>query len=112
MESIAVIRADSESKVRTSIVYLSEHASLRFEDNPKVISPEHADEILEDVMNTEVKNNCVFAALIPLENHPSDAINKLKTIHPPAHIIIVTPRHAIFNDLEEEAEFMTDFSSD
>jgi len=112
MESIAVIRADSKSKVRTSIIYLSEHALLRFEGEPKILSPLYADKVLVSVMKTKVKNNCLFAAMIPLENHPSDAINKLKTIHPPAHIIIVTPRHNIFSDLEEKLEYMTDFSSD
>ena len=101
VESFAVIRADNEEKLLMAIENISEKGLMRFKNHPKRILPELADRILEDVMNTCVNNVCGSSALIPLLNHPSDAINKLKNIRPPAHIIIVTPRHDIYEELVE-----------
>ena len=108
VESFAVIRADNKEKLSIAIESISEKGLMRFKDNPKRILPELADRILEDVMNTQVNNVCESSALIPLLNHPSDAINKLKGIRPPAHIIIVTPRHNIYEELSDALEILQD----
>ena len=108
VESFAVIRADSKEKLEMSIKNLSVGGAMSFRDNPKVISPNYADRILEEVMNTRVKNTCSASALIPLLNPPLDAINKLKKIRPPAHIIIVTPRYEIYDELIEMLEVLKD----
>lgn len=108
VESFAVIRADTEEKLTMTIESISEKGLMRFKENPKRILPDLADRILEDVMNTTVNNVCNSSALIPLLNHPSDAINKLKGIRPPAHIIIVTPRHGIYEELTEVLEVLQD----
>ena len=108
VESFAVIRADSKEKLEMSIKNLSVEGAMSFRDNPKAILPNYADRILEEVMNTKVKNTCSSSALIPLLNRPSDAINKLKEIRPPAHIIIVTPRYEIYDELIEMLEVLKD----
>lgn len=101
VESFAVIRADSKEKLEMTIRSLSGEGGMRFKDSPKLILPAYADRILEEVMDTKVKNVCSSSALIPLINRPLDAINKLKDIRPPAHIIIVTPRYEIYEELME-----------
>ena len=108
VESFVVIRADNEEKLSMTIKSISKEDLMCFKDNPKIISPEFADRILEDVMNTRVKNNCRSSALIPILNSPLDAINKLKSVRPPAHIIIVSPRHKIYEELVEILEVLKD----
>ena len=108
VESFAVIRADTNEKLLMTIKSISEKGLMRFDDHPKQITSEFADRILEDVMNTQVNNVCGSSALIPLLNHPSDAINKLKGVRPPAHVIIVTPRHNIYEEITEVLELLQD----
>lgn len=57
--------------------------------------------ILLDVMQLredELRWECKAAAIVPLHDSAGAAIDRLKKIHPFAHIII-SPRHPIFNEL-------------
>ena len=51
------------------------------------------------VMGVALKSKCNSAALVELNNHAGAAISRLKKIHPPAHIIIISPRHKMFEEL-------------
>ncbi|MDP3103415.1 MAG: DUF356 domain-containing protein, partial [Candidatus Methanoperedens sp.] len=42
---------------------------------------------------------CEAASIVPLSDEASAAIGRLRKIHPPAHVIIVSPRHEIFHEL-------------
>lgn len=99
MQSILVIRADSNLKLDMSINNVSRRGMMIFEDDPKRLEPDYADQILVNVMKTELRNPCSVAAIVPLKNQPSDAIEKLKMINPPAHLIIVSSRHNIYATL-------------
>jgi hypothetical protein len=50
-------------------------------------------------MGVALKSKCNSAALVELNNHAGAAISRLKKIHPPAHIIIISPRHKMFEEL-------------
>lgn len=50
-------------------------------------------------MGVSLKSKCNSAALVELNNHAGAAISRLKKIHPPAHIIIISPRHKMFEEL-------------
>lgn len=104
MKSFAVIRADSNAKVNTALRDLVRYGHISFDDSPKKMDPQKADKVLMDVMNTPLKNSCNSAAVVPLGDHASAAIGRLKKIHPPAHIIIVSPRHNVFSYLVDEIE--------
>jgi len=107
MESFAVIRADDTSKLKTALADLERHGDLTFVDMPKELNPDFADRILLDVMQLrkdELRWECKAAAIVPLHDSAGAAIDMLKKIHPPAHIIIVSSRHAVFNELLESVE--------
>ncbi len=102
MESFAVIRADDTSKLKTALADLERHGDLTFVDTPKELNPDFADRILLDVMQLredELRWECKAAAIVPLHDSAGAAIDVLKKIHPPAHIIIVSSRYALFNEL-------------
>jgi len=94
-----VVRADDMSKVKTALCDLVRYAHLTFEGKARTLEPTFADNILVHVMRSPLKSCCEAASIVPLEDEASAAIGRVKKIHPPAHIIIVSPRHEIFYEL-------------
>ncbi len=99
INSLAVVRADDMSKVRTALCDLVRYARLTFADKARKLEPAFADNILIHVMKSPLKSCCEAASIVPLNEDASAAIGRLRKIHPPAHIIIVSPRHEIFHEL-------------
>ena len=100
MNSFAVVRADDLSKVKTALCDLIRYAHLTFGGKPRRLEPAFADNILIHVMHMPLRTCCEAASIAPLNEDASVAIGRLRKIHPPAHIIIVSPRHEIYHDLE------------
>ncbi len=99
MNSMAVVRADDVSKVKIALYDLVRYANLTFSDKARKLEPTFADNILVHIMKSPLKACCSAAAIVPLEDPPSLAIGRLRKIHPPAHVIIVSPRHEIYHEL-------------
>ena len=99
MKSFALVRADDSDKVKIALHDLERYGHIKFSATPKCIEPNYADELLVSVMGVSLKSKCNSAALVELNNHAGAAISRLKKIHPPAHIIIISPRHKMFEEL-------------
>ncbi|MCL7410312.1 MAG: DUF356 domain-containing protein [Methanosarcinaceae archaeon] len=109
MKSFAVVRADDADKVKIALHDLEQYGRMRFSCQPKRIEPIYADHLLTSVMGVSLKDSCNSAALVELENHAGAAISRLKKIHPPAHIMIVSPRHDAYSELMSNSELYPDF---
>lgn len=101
MKSFAVVRGDNMSSVKTALYDLIRYAHLTFIGKARLLEPAFADNILVSVMKHPLKNPCEVASIVPLEDDAGVAIGRIMEIHPPSHIIIVSPRHTIFNELAE-----------
>jgi hypothetical protein len=99
MKSFALVRADDSDKVKIALHDLERYGHIQFSATPKCIESNYADELLVSVMGVALKSKCNSAALVELNNHAGAAISRLKKIHPPAHIIIISPRHKMFEEL-------------
>ena len=99
MNSMAVVRADDVSKVKIALYDLVRYANLTFSDQARKLEPTFADNILTHIMKSPLRSCCSSAAIVPLEDQASVAIGRLRKIHPPAHVIIVSPRHEIYHEL-------------
>ncbi len=99
MNSMAVVRADDASKVKIALYDLVRYANLTFSDQARKLEPTFADNILTHIMKSPLRGCCSSAAIVPLEDQASVAIGRLRKIHPPAHVIIVSPRHEIYHEL-------------
>jgi len=99
MNSMAIVRTDDVSKVKIALYNLVRYANLTFSDKARKLEPTFADNILTHIMKSPLKACCSYAAIVPLEDQASVAIGRLKKIHPPAHVIIVSPRHEIYHEL-------------
>ncbi len=99
MNSFAVVRGDDMSKVRTALCDLIRYAHLTFEGKARTLEPAFADNILIHVMKSPLKIACDAASIVPLNEDASAAIGRIRKIHPPGHVIIVSSRHDIYDDL-------------
>ena len=99
INSLAVVRADDISKVKTALCDLVRYARLTFADKARRLEPAFADNILVHVMKSPLRTCCEAASIVPLVDEASAAIGRLRKIHPPAHVIIVSPRHEIYHEL-------------
>ncbi len=99
INSLAVVRADDISKVKTALCDLVRYAHLNFADKARRLEPAFADNILIHVMKSPLRTCCEAASIVPLTDEASAAIGRLRKIHPPAHVIIVSPRHEIYHEL-------------
>ncbi|MDY0266166.1 MAG: DUF356 domain-containing protein [Methanimicrococcus sp.] len=110
MKSFALIRADDPDKVKIALHDLETYGHMQFSENPKNIATKYADQILTSVMDVTLKTECCSASLVRLETPPGAAISNLKKIHPPAHIIIISPRHEnIYEELSSNYDNFPDF---
>lgn len=99
MNSFAVVRGDDMSKVRTVLCDLIRYAHLSFDGKARKLEPAFADNILIHVMKSPLRMACDAASIVPLNEDASAAIGRLRKIHPPGHVIIVSPRHEIYHEL-------------
>lgn len=108
MQCFLVIRSDKESKIKTALADMERHGSLSIEDSPKALDPEVADEILVEVLESELKKSCEAAAVAALEDNPGAAIAAVRETHPPAHIIVVSDRYPSFERLKDVFDDLED----
>ncbi len=106
MNSLAVIRANDNSKLKTALFDLVKYGHMSYASVPKKLEPGFADNILVNVMRTPLKSRCTAAAVVPLMDSACAAIHRLRRIHPPAHVIIVSPRHEIYHELIDYIEML------
>ncbi|NJD78554.1 MAG: DUF356 domain-containing protein [Candidatus Methanoperedens sp.] len=106
MNSLAVIRANDSSKLRTALRDLVRYGHMSYAGVPKRLEPGLADSILVNVMKSPLKSVCTVAAVVPLMISAAVAIDRLRKIHPPAHVIIVSPRHEIYHELIDYIEML------
>ncbi len=106
MNSMAVVRADDASKVKIALCDLVRYGHMTFADSAKKLEPAFADNILIHVMKSPLRASCAAAAIVPLVDQASIAIGRLRKIHPPAHVIIVSPRHEIYHELANYVDIL------
>ena len=99
MKSFALVRADDPVKVRIALHDLETYGDIQFSTNPRCIENDYADALLVSVMGVSLRSKCNSAALVELKTNAGAAISRLKKIHPPAHVVIISPKHQVFEEI-------------
>jgi len=60
-------------------------------------------------MGVSLRSKCNSAALVELKTNAGAAISRLKKIHPPAHVVIISPKHQIFEKITGEFQKYPEF---
>jgi len=100
--TLLLIRGDSYEKLKNALADVDRHAELTIVGKPKIIVPEAADEILGHILG-EVKKPCKAACVAKIAEKAPKAIDRIRKIHPPAHIVVISDRYGevYFNLLDD-----------
>ncbi|HIP16663.1 MAG TPA: DUF356 domain-containing protein [Methanothermococcus okinawensis] len=99
---LLLIRGDNYKKIKNALADIHRHGKLTILGKPRIIVPEAADEILKYILGT-IKKPCKRACLVRIQESAPKAIDRIRKIHPPAHIVVISekyePYHYLMRDL-------------
>ncbi|MBP2172257.1 DUF356 domain-containing protein [Methanococcus voltae] len=98
---LLLIRGDSYEKIKNALADVHRHAKLTIVGKPRIMVPEAADEILEYIVGN-IKKPCKKACLVKIEENAPRSIDRIRKIHPPAHIVILSERHEPYSFLIDD----------
>lgn len=99
--ALILIRATSNKKILNTLADLERHADLKILGNPKILKKEHADEIAENILKIPLKTKTIVAVGVHVEESTTLSIMRVKKIHPPAHVIVISDEYSDFEKLSE-----------
>lgn len=106
--SLILIRGENKSKLINAILDIERHGNLTLITNPKIISAKFADSLVEQILNSKLKTNSNVATAFFVKEDITSSILKIKKIHPPAHVVVVSEDYKSYRELEEKLTIAQD----
>ena len=100
--ALILVRGENKSKLLSAISDMERHGNLTLTTKPKVISAEFADSLVEQILKSKLKTNSNVATAFFVKEDTTLSILKIKQIHPPAHIVVVSQEYKGYDELEEK----------
>ena len=100
--ALILVRGENKSKLLSAISDMERHGNLTLVSKPKVISAEFADSLVEQILKAKLKTKSNVATAFFVKEDTTLSILKIKQIHPPAHIVVVSPEYKGHDELEEK----------
>jgi hypothetical protein len=97
--ALILIRGENSSKLLNAIADIERHAKLNIQSKPKIINPDFADSIVEKILNAPLRTKSKIATAFFVEEDITLSIMQIKTIHPPAHVIVVSDEYQEYEKL-------------
>ncbi|WP_292460159.1 DUF356 domain-containing protein [Methanothermococcus sp.] len=98
---LLLIRGDNYEKIKNALADIHRHAKLTIIGKPKIMVPEAADELLKYILG-DIKKPCKKSCLVKIEENAPRAIDKIRKIHPPAHIVVISEKYEPYPYLIED----------
>ena len=98
--ALILIRGESHKKVENSLKLIQKEANLKLITLPKIIDHFYADALVESILNSKLRNKSKFAIAFFVRGSTSYSISKIKKIHTPAHVTVVSNDYGAFSKLE------------
>lgn len=100
MVCFVVFRTDSMKKALTAIGDLGRYGKIKVYD-PRIVPKTLVKNVMLELCG-KIKNPKEINVIAKVNERGGRVIFSLRKIHPPAHLVVVTPRHEIFDKLVEE----------
>ncbi|KYC48941.1 MAG: hypothetical protein AMQ74_01529 [Candidatus Methanofastidiosum methylothiophilum] len=94
--TFVLLRAESFDKILTSLSDMKRYGDLKIIGKPKVINEEFAETILKKTLKEEVKIKFNANVIASVEGEGGLIIDRLRKIHPPAHMIAITNKNELY----------------
>ena len=107
--ALILVRGENNSKILNAIADIERHANLNISSNPKKIDSKFTDLLVEKILKSPLKTNSKVATAFFVKEDTSSSIIRIKKIHPPAHIIVVSDEYKEYIELKEKLNKATDF---
>ncbi|MDR1820162.1 MAG: DUF356 domain-containing protein [Methanobrevibacter sp.] len=98
--ALILIRGENNSKLLNAIADIERHAKLKLISKPKVISAAIADDIVEKILKVPLRSRSKAASSFFVKEDITLSIMQVKTIHPPAHVIVVSDEYEEYEHLD------------
>ncbi|MDR2829469.1 MAG: DUF356 domain-containing protein [Methanobrevibacter sp.] len=98
--ALILIRGENNSKLLNAIADIERHAKLRLISKPKIISAAIADDIVEKILKVPLRSRSKVATSFFVKEDITLSIMQVKTIHPPAHVIVVSDEYEEYEQLD------------
>ncbi|KZX13504.1 DUF356 domain-containing protein [Methanobrevibacter filiformis] len=98
--ALILIRGENNSKILNAIADIERHAKLNIKTKPKAIDSKIADSIVESILKSPLRSKSKVATAFFVEEDITLSIMQVKTIHPPAHVIVVSDEYEEYSRLE------------
>lgn len=107
--ALILIRGENNSKLLNALADLERHGNLTLSSKPKIMDAEVADETVSKILNSKIRTKSKVAIAFFVKEDSTTSIIKIKSIHPPAHIVVVSEEYDEYNDLKESLKTLQFF---
>lgn len=97
--ALILIRAMNKKKALNCLADLERHAKLTIIGKPKSVSLEKIFDVTKRVIKQDPRNDIKIAILVKVDESTTESIMKIRKIHPPAHVIVVSEEYPEYKDL-------------
>ena len=99
--AIILIRADKQNKILNALADLERHANLKITGKPRLISTELADKVFQGIIKQKLKRKSKWAVLVKVDEDTTLSITRIRKIHPPAHLVVISDEYEDYQKLKE-----------
>lgn len=100
--SLIILRAENQAKLLNSLADIERHAGLKIMGKPRLLENKYADVLAEKILKKKLKMKSKVAVVVRVQQDATLSIMRVKKIHPPAHIIIVSDEYDEFASLKDQ----------
>lgn len=100
--ALVLIRAMNKKKALNGLADMERHAKLNIQGKPKTVSLDKVHDVTKRVIKQEPRNDIKLAVLVKVQEDTTSSIMKLRKIHPPVHIIVISEEYPEYDDLNKE----------
>lgn len=108
--ALIIIRSDNNEKMLNAIADVERHAGLNITTKIHEIGSEYGDKIVSSVLNQKLRNKSKVATAFFVKEDTTLSIMKIKKIHPPAHIVVLSEEYEDYESFKSKIAHNPTFS--